>query len=187
MYVCSFVTPSRSACVSGRLEAQRVLLECLAVGSWLVKYTPKVRAFYQTYGRNVSSATTRLFYFIFLALRHRWVLIINISHTCSPAVGRKRSTFVFRREKKVTELRLKRWNLLLFRVKPSPRIPARKKVLESGGSLENHSYATPASAWLQILPLASTLLQMTAHQYSQTKVVTMGQKWKLDPFFNNQE
>lgn len=93
------MTPSRSACVSGRLEAQRVLLECLAVGSWLVKYAPKVRAFCQTYGRNVSSATTRLFYFIFLALRHRWVLIINISHTCSPAVGRKRSTFVFSRKK----------------------------------------------------------------------------------------
>lgn len=29
-----------------------------------------------------------------------WVLIINISHTCSPAVGRKLSTFVFSRRKK---------------------------------------------------------------------------------------
>lgn len=162
-------------CVSGRLEAQRVLQECLAVGSWLVKYSPKIRAFYQTYGRNVSSATTQLFYFIFLALRCRWLLITVVSHTCSPAVGRKRSTFCIQQEKKVTELRLKRWNLLLSRVKLSPRIPVRKNALESGGCLENHSYAALASAWLQILPLASTLLQMTVQQ---CKGGNNGPKWK---------
>lgn len=70
------------------------------MGSWLVKYSPKIRAFFQTYGRNVSLATARLFYFIFLALRRRWVLIINISHTCSPAVGRELSAFVFSRKKR---------------------------------------------------------------------------------------
>lgn len=117
-----------------------------------------------------------LFIFIFLALRRRCGLTIKISHTCSAAAGRKRSTFVFSRKKKVTELRLKRWNMLLSGVKVPPRIPVRQNVLKSGGSLENHSYAALASAWLQIPPThASTLLQMTAHQCSQTR--------KLDFFF----
>lgn len=37
--------PVMCMCVPGWVEAQRVLLECLTVGSWLVKYSPQIRAF----------------------------------------------------------------------------------------------------------------------------------------------
>lgn len=72
-------------------EAQTVLLECLTVGSCLVKYSVKSK-FSPDIWQKCFCDNNR---FTFLALKWSSWVIIKISHAHIPAVGREQGTFVF--------------------------------------------------------------------------------------------
>lgn len=119
--------------------------------------------------------------FIFLALGRLWVLIINISHTCSPAVGRKQSTFVFGKtgEKKKSQSWDRADKTCCYPQQNFCReIRVRKNVLKSGGSLEKPQLCF--SGLRLVVDPPPRLLHTTAHQ-QQSKCGYSGSKL---PFFS---
>lgn len=91
-------------------EAQTVLLECLTVGSCLVKYSVKSRFSPDIWQKWFCDNR-----FTFLALKwSSWVIVTKISHACIPAVGREQGTFVFSSAEGTLSIWVPKWNLKFF-------------------------------------------------------------------------